>query len=260
MNLDTARKTAWEATKWLAALVITIVVTGWIKGEQLKGLDSLAKLKVILTLKCPFWLVLLLGAVASWCGWQAYSLWRRRRINEGRAKVMDMRHTVNAVLKQKVAELEAKVADMQSKEPRLHVSWHPNQTFWAIGRTGVGPGAEPLIQIGGWAHISTSNTHQELILTSAYLDGTEPVVMLTVKVPPHRPIYTQLFTFVIPVTAKAGEPLRTRLIVVDHKNRKHVLEEHKFRWVGTQQQIDEAIEAGKEEPPPPPPLLAQTTS
>jgi hypothetical protein len=74
---------------------------------------------------------------------------------------------------------------------------------------------------------------------------------LPIRVNPRIVSYTQLFCFVTPVVATAGKPFKTRLIVLDHKNRKHVLDEHVFRWVGSQQQVDVAIEAGKPEPPLP---------
>jgi hypothetical protein len=58
-----------------------------------------------------------------------------------------------------VAEIES----LNSKGPRLHGVWNNAQTFWHLGRHGD----DPMMQIGGWIDLTSSNTKDVLYLLAA---------------------------------------------------------------------------------------------
>lgn len=128
MNPDSVKKQLVDGLKWLGVTVAGIVVAAVIKGEQLKGLTTLGRLRVILLLKIPFWIVLPLGVFAAWAAWNAYSLWRHRRFIEMRLKVNEMRHVLVAVLKEDKAKLEEQLAAFD-KKPKIREVGATNYYF-----------------------------------------------------------------------------------------------------------------------------------
>jgi hypothetical protein len=113
--------------------------------------------------------------------------------------------------------------------PKVHVSWEPSQTLWSRAFHGT----EQLLQLVGWAVVTSSDTKETLLIRSAYIKGTKPVTStLDVVVPPERPARVQITTILRPFIAKENKDLKVQLILVDHKNREYKLQKTTFRMVG----------------------------
>lgn len=231
----------------IGLLLVGLPLSAWYTKQPVRTIVTWTGIKGILFAKVYAWadIFLLLLAVVL-----LYLFYRLRQTTNVLRTESASRHQTNLKLAEHIQQMtkehKAEVEQLKAGKAKIHVAWNKMQSFWGLGRVGN----EPCIQIGGWAHISASDTNEEIIITDAYIEGTESRVTPPVKIHPNFVGYKQLFTYVSPVIAKAGQPLKTKLILVDHKNRKYVLDEHTFRFIGSQQQIDEALEAGKEEPPP----------
>ena len=228
-------------------LLAGLPLSAWYTNQPVRTIVTWGGIKDILFAKVPAWtdIVLLLALVAvGYCLYRVYMRYKEAQ------RESDACHATNLTLVERMQqkEKEHKIAmqAIQDDSPTLHVAWNKGQSIWGIGAVGT----EPCMQIGGWAHISTSNISEEILITDAYIEGTESRGMMPIKVHPRFVRYTQLMTFVAPVVGKAGEPFKGKFILVDHKNRKYVLEEHIFRFIGSQQQITQALQAGKDQSPP----------
>jgi hypothetical protein len=228
-------------------LLAGLPLSAWYTNQPVRTIVTWAGIKDILLARVSAWtdIILLLALVAV--GYFLYRVYRRYTEAQ---RESDARHAVNLTLvehmQQKEKEHKVALRAIQNDGPTLHVAWNKRQSIWGLGAVGT----EPCMQIGGWAHISTSNISEEILITDAYIEGTESRGMMPIKVHPRFVRYTQLMAFVAPVVAKAGEPFKGKFILVDHKNRKYSLEEHTFRFIGSQQQITTALQAGKDEAPP----------
>lgn len=231
----------------VALLLAGLPLSAWYTNQPVRTIVTWAGIKDILFARVSVWtdIVLLLALVSV-----GYCLYRVHRRYKEAQRESDARHAMNLTLiermQQKEREHKIAMQAIQDDGPTLHVAWNKGQSIWGIGAVGT----EPCMQIGGWAHISTSNISEEILITDAYIEGTESRGMMPIKVHPRFVRYTQLMTFVAPVVGKAGEPFKGKFILVDHKNRKYVLKEHIFRFIGSQQQITQALQAGKDESPP----------
>lgn len=192
----------------LAAIVAGWLIT-WYTKQPTRSIGNAERLKLVVFAAIPAWLVMLLVAIAVWVGMTAYL--QRGRIRN---------------LKKCVAEWEGNAS--KAVVSQLHVAWTPNQTLWCVGSIA----GEPAMQIIGWAHFSQSDATESIILSRAYLEGTEGRLSLDIRVPARGVVNRQLQTFVIPVIGREGEPLTASLIIEDHKNRKYRLEPHTFRYAG----------------------------
>jgi hypothetical protein len=226
-------------------LFVGLPLSAWYTKQPVRTIVTWAGIKDVLFAKVFAWtdMVLLLALAAI-----GYFLYRTYERYKEVQRESDARHATNLTLvehmQEKEREHKAALQTIQNNGPKIHVAWNKAQSIWGLGAVGT----EPCMQIGGWAHISASDAFEEMLITDAYVEGTESRAMIPVKVHPRFVRYTQLMTFVVPVIAKAGEPFKAKFVLVDHKNRKYVLEEHTFRFIGSQQQIDQALQAGKEEP------------
>jgi hypothetical protein len=226
-------------------LFVGLPLSAWYTKQPVRTIVTWTGVKDILFAKVSAWtdIVLFLGLVLA--GYLLYRTYERYKEVQRESYA---RHATSLTLVEHMQQNErdhkAELQSIQNNGPKIHVAWNNGQSIWGLGAVGT----EPCMQIGGWAHISASDAFEEILITDAYIEGTESRLMIPVKVHPRFVRYTQLMTFVAPVIAKAGEPFKAKFILVDHKNRKYALEEHTFRFIGSQQQIDEAIEAGKEEP------------
>jgi hypothetical protein len=226
-------------------LLAGLPLSAWYTKQPVRTIVTWAGIKDILFAQVSAWteIVLFLGLVLA-----GYLLYRTYERYKEAQRESDARHATNLTLvghlQDKEREDKAALQTVQNNGPKIHVAWNKGQSIWGLGAVGT----EPCMQIGGWAHISASDASEEILITDAYIEGTESRGMIPVKVHPRFVRYTQLMTFVAPVIAKAGEPFKAKFILVDHKNRKYLLEEHTFRFIGSQQQIDQALQAGKEDP------------
>jgi hypothetical protein len=220
-------------------------LSAWYTKQPVRTIVTWVGIKDVLFAKVSAWtdVVLLLALTAV-----GYLLYRTYERYKEVQRESDVGHATNRTLVEQMQEKErehkAALQTIQNNGPKIHVAWNKAQSIWGLGAVGT----EPCMQIGGWAHISASDASEEILITDAYVEGTESRGMMPVKVHPRFVRYTQLMTFVAPVIARAGEPFKAKFVLVDHKNRKYVLEEHTFRFIGSQQQIDQALQTGKEEP------------
>jgi hypothetical protein len=206
---------------WVIPIIVALVtgipiaavfmfLTAWATGVPIHNPLSLSWVKPALFAQLPVWVTLIVVAVAA----VITGMYFRQR-----ARTADEKAQKRALMLERDFA-ETQLAKHQADGPKLHVAWNTAQTFWGLGQ--VGP--DRVMQIGGWAHISSSNTKELLIITNAFVEGTEGRVMIPLKVPPGRVVHTQLMAFCSPVVAEPGQPFKTRLIATDHQNRRYVLE------------------------------------
>lgn len=229
----------------LVLLFAGLPLSAWYTKQPVGTIVTWAGIKGVLFAKVSAWTDIVFLLTLTAVGYLLYRTYERYKEAQRESYAS---HATNLTLvehmQEKAKEHKAALQALQKNEPKIHVAWNKAQSIWGLGAFGT----EPCMQIGGWAHLSASNASEEILITDAYVEGTESRVMMPVRVHPKFVRYIQLMTFVAPVVAKAGEPFKTKLVLVDHKTRKYVLEEHTFRFVGSQQQIDQALQAGKEEP------------
>ena len=222
-------------------------LSAWYTNQPVRTIVTWAGIKDVLFAKVSAWTDIVLFLALTAVGYLLYRTYERYK--EVRRE-SEARHATNFTLvehmQEKEKEHKAALQTLQNNWPKIHVAWNKAQSILGLGAVGT----EPCMQIGGWAHISATDASEEILITDAYVEGTESRGMMPVKVHPKFVRYTQLITFVAPVIAKAGEPFKAKFVLVDHKNRKYVLDEHTFRFIGSQQQIDQALQVGKEEPAP----------
>lgn len=227
-------------------LVAGLPISAWYTKQAVQTIVTWAGIKDVLFAKVSAWTDIALFLALTAVGYLLYRTYERYKEVQQES---DARQAANLTLvghmQEKEREQKAALQTIQNNGPKIHVAWNKALSIWGLGAVGT----EPCMQIGGWAHISASGASEEILITDAYVEGTESRVMIPVKVHPRFVRYIQLMTFVAPVIAKAGEPLKAKLVLVDHKNRRYVLEEHIFQFIGSQQQIDQALQAGKEDHP-----------
>jgi hypothetical protein len=227
-------------------LLVGLPLSAWYTKQPVRTIVTWDGVKAILFAQVSAWtdIVLLLALILV--GYLLYRVWENAvELRQESASHHATNLTLVEHMQQREKEHKAEIRALKDDSPKIHVAWNKAQSIWGLGQVGT----EPCIQIGGWAHISVSNSNEDILITDAYVEGTESRGMIPVKLHPKLVRYTQLMTFVAPVIAKAGQPFKAKLILVDHRNRKYALDEHTFRFIGSQQQIDEALNAGKEEPP-----------
>lgn len=146
-------------------------------------------------------------------------------------------------LQNQIAKLnQAHAADIEklkAKEPSLHGVWNNTQTFWHLERKGQ----EPMMQIGGWIDLTSSNTDEVIYLLAAYIEGQRSDIFMGVPVKPNIVNREQVMLFMVPpLETDANKPFTATIVVEDQYNRKHELPAQTFR--ATQ---------GQPSPPAPPP-------
>jgi hypothetical protein len=136
-------------------------------------------------------------------------------------------------------EHAAEIAKLNAKEPRLHGVWNNSQAFWHLGRKGQ----EPMMQIGGWIDLTSSNTDEVIYLLTAYIDGHRSDIFMDVAVKPHVVNRKQVVLYMVPpLETDVTRSFTATIMVEDQYNRRHELPQLTFRSTPSQ-------------PPPPPPNL-----
>lgn len=230
---------------WVIPTTITLVagigflfLGPWLTGTPIRPSFSLAWLKIALLASLPVWVTLTMLVMAAVFG--GLFLRQKSRTREESAQkdsaVKDARQ-----LKEQIEKLEqqhgAEIDRLKSNEPRLHAVWRENQTFWGDGRKGE----EPLMQIGGWIDLTSSNTEEVLFLLAAYIEGQRSDIFMEVAVKPHMVNREQVVLYMIPPLATdATKPFSATIVVEDQYNRRHVLPTHSFRGIGKQRPVPAA--------------------
>jgi len=133
----------------------------WLAGTPIHPSFSLGWVKLGLFASLPVWvtLVVLLVTVV----FAGLFLRPRARTAEETEKRNSAIQAVGR-LKSQITKLNqehaAQIERLNAKEPRLHGVWNNSQTFWHLGRKGQ----EPMMQIGGWIDLTSSNTEEVIYL------------------------------------------------------------------------------------------------
>jgi hypothetical protein len=174
----------------------------------------------------PLWFVLLLGVLAGFSWWRAFTSTKMSRYLKENHTELYRWQTMAEILKEKNNQLEKGLEAMKAKEPILHGVWNPSQAFWHMGRKAN----DPSMQIGGWITLSTSNTDETLHLLAAYIGERRADIFMPVSVKPGavEDQMVMLF-FTPPLTENPNEPFTATIVVEDQKNRKYNLPRFTFR-------------------------------
>lgn len=192
----------------------------WLEGTPIHPSFSLRWLKLALFVSLPVWvtLVVLLVTVIL-AGLLLRQRARTAEETEGKSHLEDQVAKLNH-------EYEAQIEKLNSKEPRLHGVWNNGQTFWHLGRKGQ----EPMMQIGGWIDLTSSNTDEVIYLLAAYIDGARSDIFTDVAVKPNIVNHDQVMLFMVPpLEADATKSFTATVVVEDQYNRKYELPVHTFR-------------------------------
>jgi len=128
----------------------------------------------------------------------------------------------------------AEIEKLNAKGPRLHGVWNNSQTFWHLGRRGQ----EPMMQIGGWIDLTSSNTDEVIYLLTAYIDEQRSDIFIDVSVKPNIVNRDQVVLYMVPsLESDSTKPFAATVIVEDQHNRKYELPRHIFRATPGQAQI-----------------------
>ena len=138
----------WRDQKWwaipaIAALFVTLVgaVFSVVYAAYYNRTHHIAEWGVMgstLRTPVPLWFTFLLGVLAGFSSWKAFTLYKRNEYLETERKEYGIWETVAGVLKDHKARLERKIEELESKEPKLHGVWNQPTSVLALGRPGRG--------------------------------------------------------------------------------------------------------------------------
>jgi membrane protein implicated in regulation of membrane protease activity len=215
---------------WVIPIVISLatgIVLGaifmflgpWLTGTSIHPSFSLRWLKLALFVFLPVWVTLVVLLVTVILA----GLFLRQRART--AEETERRKHLEDQIAKLNQEHEAEIEKLNSKEPRLHGVWNNSQTFWHLGRKGQ----EPMMQIGGWIDLTSSNTDEVIYLLAAYIDGQRSDILMDVAVKPNIVNHDQVMLFMVPpLETDATKPFTATVVVEDQYNRKHQLPVHTF--------------------------------
>ena len=177
----------------------------------------------------PLWFVSLLGVLAGYSSWRAFTSSKTNRYLKENHTELYRWQTMAEILKEKNNQLEGDLVALKAKEPILHGVWNPSQAFWHMGRKAN----ETSMQIGGWITLSTSNTDETLHLLAAYIGERRADIFMPVSVEPGAVEDKMVMMFFTPpLTESLNEPFTATILLEDQKNRKNALPSFTFRATG----------------------------
>lgn len=142
------------------------------------------------------------------------------------ASLLLERSSLESKIEQERTEHAAHLAALQSSEPRLHAVWNSSQTFWHKGRRGD----QPMMQIGGWVTLTSSNTDETLYLLSAFVEGVLSKIRINVTVQPNVVQDCMVVAYIVPpLQEDETKEFVATIVVEDQKNRRYPLPRHTFR-------------------------------
>lgn len=210
----------------------------WLVGTPIHPSFSLGWLKLALSASLPVWVtltVLLLAVMFAGLFFRERARTAEETENKNSAiqAVGRLDNQIGKLNQEHAAEIEK----LNAKKPRLHSVWNNSQTFWHLGRKGQ----EPMMQIGGWIDLTSSNTEEVIYLLAAYIDGQRSDIFMDVAVKPNMVNRDQVMVYMVPpLETDATKPFAAKVVVEDQYNREYELPVHTFR-------------ATPGQPPPPPP-------
>jgi hypothetical protein len=227
-------------------------LSAWYTRQPVRAIVTWVGIKDVLFAKVSAWTdsVLLLTLTAA--GYLLYRTHERYKRTEEQYKEVQRessaRYATNLTLvkhmQEKEREHEAELKAIENKEPKtkepkLHSVWNNSQTFWHLGRRGQ----EPIMQIGGWIDLTSSNTEEVIYLLAAYIDGHRSDMSIDMAVKPNTVNREQVMLYMIPpLETDPTKPFTATVVVEDQYNRKYELPVQTFR-------------ATPGQPPPPPPKV-----
>lgn len=210
----------------LATGIPLMIWGAWYSGVKWHSPFSSYWFRLVFTAPVPIWFAFPLAVLAVFSSWKAYRFRARNSYLEASAKEEGHWQTVAGVLTTQRDRLEEKMAEIQSKEPRLHGVWNQAQTFWHMGRHGE----EPSMQIGGWIDLTSSNTEDNLFLLAAYIHGRRANIFMDVTVKPNVVNHQMVMLFLHPpLTTETDRAFEATIVVEDQFNRKYELPKQSFR-------------------------------
>jgi hypothetical protein len=199
--------------------VVFMLWGAWYTGAKWHSPFSTHWLKIVLGAPVPVWFALIIVIAASIAAWKAFISYLR--------------------LKRKSTSLENELAELKTKEPKLHGVWNKSQTFWHMGKRGE----VPMMQIGGWIDLTSSNTRDILYLLAASIGDSQAQIFMDVEVRPGVVNRAMVMLFIAPPLATdTTRPFTATIVVEDQFNRRYRLPTHEFRAT-----------PGQTPPPPPNP-------
>ena len=199
----------------------------WLGGTPIHASFSLGWIKVALSASLPVWVTLAVLAVAAVMTGLFFR--QRARTAEERTQwvsaIDSLEYAENRMAKLN-EEHAAEIEKLQAKEPRLHGVWNQSQAFWHMGRHGEAP----MMQIGGWIDLTSSNTKDVLFLLAAYIGEHRSQIFMEVEVKPNVVNRCMVMLFMVPpLETDATKPYDAMIIVEDQLNRRFSLPIQRFR-------------------------------
>ena len=208
-------------------MVVAIPLGAWYTNQPVRTLVTIDGFKSIIFTSVPGWMILILLVVLVCAGYVLYRKHRRVLELEEEAKGRQRANVALAEHIQKAKrEHDAEIEAIKSKEPKLHGVWNVSQAFWGMGRQADAP----MMQIGGWIDLTSSNTADTLYLLAAYINGmrSQPFIDLTVK--PNVVNHAMVMLFMVPpLESDATKAYEATIVLEDQYNRKFELPRQLFR-------------------------------
>jgi hypothetical protein len=148
-------------------MVVGIPLGAWYTNQPMRTLVTIQGVKGIIFASIPGWVVLIL-LVLLVCA--CYVLYRKRCHVLELEEEVEGKHCTNVTLAEQIQKAKrehvAEIEAIKSKEPKLHGVWNVSQSFWHLGRQGDAP----MMQIGSWIDLTSSNTKDVVYLLAAYIE------------------------------------------------------------------------------------------
>lgn len=199
----------------------------WLAGSPVNASLSFEWIRVALFTSLPVWITLVVLAVATILTGLLFR--QRARMVEERAHWVSATHLLEDA-ENRIAKLKedhaADIEKLKAKEPKLHGVWNQSQVFWHLGRQGEAP----MMQIGGWIDLTSSNTKEVIFLLAAYIGEHRSQTFMEVEVKPNIVNRCMVMLHMVPpLETDATKPYDATIVVEDQFNRKSPLPLQRFR-------------------------------
>jgi hypothetical protein len=199
----------------------------WFAGTPIHASFSLEWIKLALSTSLPVWVTLTVLAVAAIIAGLFFR--QRARTDEERAQRVSAIRSIGHAETQidKLNEEHAsEIEKLKEKEPKLHGVWNQSQAFWHLGRQGEAP----MMQIGGWIDLTSSNTKDVLFLLAGYICERRSQIFMDVEVKPNVVNRCMVMLFMIPpLETDTAKSYDATIVVEDQYNRRFSLPLQRFR-------------------------------
>jgi hypothetical protein len=180
----------------------------WLAGTPIHASFSINWLEAVLSTTLPVWVTLVVVAVAT----LLMGLYSRQRAKTAEQKALK-------------GEYKTEIEKRKTKEPRLHAIWNQQQVYWTLAKQGE----TPLMQIGGWIDLTSSNTHEVLFLLAAYIGEHRSQIFTEIEVKPNEVNRRMVMLFIAPLRELDDtKPYNATIVVEDQYNRRFSLPPHRF--------------------------------